>query len=247
MGAFPTTTLVSEERERQILEYLPQVQLIVRNIHRRLPESVNRDDLVSAGIIGLINAIDRFEPSRGLKLKTYAERKIRGAIFDNLRALDLLPRKQRKRVKQIEAAIRSAEQHLKRVPNEDEIAAELRVSIDEYRKWLVGFRGVQPDSFERFESSDDSVNLLEFISDDEERWPSKLLEKSELRRFLFAEIEKMPNNEKLVLSRYFNDELTLKEISKVLGLHPTRISQLKAQAILRLRCSMQNRWGSDHY
>src|SRR5262245_27654069 len=108
----------SEERERIIMEHLPQVRLIARRIHERLPESVNLDDLISAGTIGLISAIDRFDPSLNVKLKTYAEYKIRGAILDSLRGLDWAPRQQRKRSKQIEAAISTAEQRLHRTPSE---------------------------------------------------------------------------------------------------------------------------------
>src|SRR5436190_6009069 len=111
-----------EERERLILEHLPQVRLIARRIHERLPESVNLEDLISTGTLGLIAAIDRFDASHNVKLKTYAEYKIRGAILDSLRGLDWAPRQQRKRSKQIEAAIACAEQKLHRMPTEEEIA-----------------------------------------------------------------------------------------------------------------------------
>src|SRR5579883_2745100 len=115
----------AEEREELILEHLPQVRLIARRIHERLPESVHLEDLISTGIVGLIAAIDRFDPSQNVKLKTYAEYKIRGAILDSLRGLDWAPRQQRKRAKQIEAAIAALEQELQRVPTEEEIAAHL--------------------------------------------------------------------------------------------------------------------------
>ena len=116
-------------REQLILEHLPQVRLIARRIHQRLPESVSLDDLVSTGVVGLISAIDRFDASHNVKLKTYAEYKIRGAILDGLRGLDWAPRQQRSRSKQIEAAILSAEHRLKRSPSEEEIAAELGLGI----------------------------------------------------------------------------------------------------------------------
>src|SRR5579871_4263480 len=119
----------AEERERLILEHLPQVRLIARRIHERLPESVNLDDLISTGTLGLIAAIDRFDPRHNVKLKTYAEYKIRGAILDSLRGLDWAPRQQRKRSKQIEAAIAAIEQRLHRQPTEDEIAKELKLTI----------------------------------------------------------------------------------------------------------------------
>src|SRR5688572_11134023 len=138
----------TEERDRLILEHLPQVRLIARRIHERLPESVCLDDLVSSGTIGLISAIDRFDPKHNVKLKTYAEYKIRGAILDSLRGLDWAPRQQRKRTKQIEAAIAVLEQKLKRMPTEEEIAGELKVSISEYHEWLVDVRGVNLGSLE---------------------------------------------------------------------------------------------------
>src|SRR3979490_452547 len=138
----------AEERERLIIDHLPQVRLIARRIHERLPESVNLDDLISTGTIGLIAAIDRFDSSHNVKLKTYAEYKIRGAILDSLRGLDWAPRQQRKRSKQIEAAISVAEQRLHRTPSEDEIAGELNLTIAGYHEWLVEVRGLNLGSLE---------------------------------------------------------------------------------------------------
>ena len=178
---YQSPSSAAEERERLILEHLPQVRLIARRIHERLPESVNLDDLISTGTLGLIAAIDRFDPSHNVKLKTYAEYKIRGAILDSLRGLDWAPRQQRKRSKQIEAAIAAAEQRLHRAPTEDEIATELRLTLDEYHDWLVDIRGVNLGSLETSSPEDEGRNLLKYISDDEEQWPSRLLERSELQ------------------------------------------------------------------
>src|SRR5271166_2783370 len=123
------------ERERLILEHLPQVRLIARRIQERLPENISLDDLVSTGVIGLISAIDNFDPTHNVKLKTYAEYKIRGAILDSLRNLDWAPRQKRRRAKQIEAAIASVEQRLQRIPTEEEIAGQMGVSLEEYHGW----------------------------------------------------------------------------------------------------------------
>jgi RNA polymerase sigma factor FliA len=232
----------AEDRERLILEHLPQVRLIARRIHERLPESVNLDDLISTGTLGLIAAIDRFDPSHNVKLKTYAEYKIRGAILDSLRGLDWAPRQQRKRSKQIEAAIAHAEQRLHRAPSEEEVAKELGVSIEEYHEWLVDIRGVNIGSLETVSPEGDGRSLLKYISDDEENWPSRLLERSELQSLLADAIEKMPAAERTVISLYYHEELTLREISKIVNLHESRISQLKSQAILRLRAYIQKRW-----
>ncbi len=234
--------LSPEERERLILEHLPQVRLIARRIHDRLPESVSLDDLVSTGVLGLIAAMDRFDPSQNVKLKTYAEYKIRGAILDSLRGLDWAPRQQRKRAKQIEAAINSAEQRLRRSPTEEEIAAELGQTIEEYHEWLVDARGLSLGSLEGTNTDDEQHDVLKFVSDDEEAWPSRLLERSELQKLLADAISKMPDMEKTVLSLYYHEELTLREISKIVNLHESRISQLKTQAILRLRSYMEKRW-----
>jgi RNA polymerase sigma factor for flagellar operon FliA len=236
------TTQGVEERERMILEHLPQVRLIARRIHERLPESVSLEDLVSTGILGLIHAIDRFDPTLNVKLKTYAEYKIRGAILDSLRGLDWAPRQQRKKAKQIEAAISSAEQKLKRAPREDEIATELGISIVEYHDWLVEVRGVNLGSLESGGSDEENRDLLRFIADKEENWPSNLVERSELERLLAEAIARMPQIERTVLSLYYQKELTLREISKVVNLHESRISQLKSQAVLRLRSYMEKRW-----
>jgi RNA polymerase sigma factor for flagellar operon FliA len=242
MNRYQVQEDVAEERERLILEHLPQVRLIARRIHERLPESVNLDDLISTGTIGLIAAIDRFDPAHNVKLKTYAEYKIRGAILDSLRGLDWAPRQQRKRAKQIEAAIAAIEQRIHRMPSEDEISAELGLNIEEYHEWLVEIRGVNLGSLECASPEEDGHDLLRYISDDEENWPSRLLEKSELQRLLAEAIEKMPQTERIVLSLYYHEELTLREIARVVSLHESRVSQLKSQAILRLRSYIEKRW-----
>ncbi len=233
----------AQERERLILEHLPQVRLIARRIHDRLPESVSLDDLVSTGIVGLIGAIDRFDASHNVKLKTYAEYKIRGAILDSLRGLDWAPRQQRKRAKLIESAISSAEQRLHRTPTEEEIARELGLDIAGYHEWLVEIRGLNVGSLESAPPDEDNNrDLLRFIADDEEDWPSRQLERSELQRLLAATIARMPEIEKTVLSLYYYEEMTLREISKIIRLHESRISQLKSQAVLRLRAAMEKQW-----
>jgi RNA polymerase sigma factor FliA len=232
----------AEERERLIMEHLPQVRLIARRIHERLPESVSLEDLISTGIVGLISAIDRFDPLHNVKLKTYAEYKIRGAILDSLRGLDWAPRQQRKRSKQIEAAISRIEQRKKGAPSEEEIASELGLKLEEYHEWLVDIRGVNLGSLETTSAEEDGRDLLKYISDDEEQWPSRLLERSELEKLLAQAIERMPEIERTVLSLYYYEELTLREIAKIVSLHESRISQLKTQAVMRLRTYIEKRW-----
>jgi len=234
------------ERERLILEHLPQVRLIARRIHERLPDSVSLEDLVSTGIVGLISAIDNFDPAQNVKLRTYAEYKIRGAILDSLRGLDWASRDRRRKAKQIEAAIAAAEQKVSRSASEEEIASQLELGLEEYRQWLVEVRGLTLNSLDYGSDREDGRKLLETVSDSREHWPSELFESNELERLLAEAIQKMPAVERTVLSLYYKEELTLREIAEVMKLHLSRISQLKSQAILRLRAYLQKRWPLEH-
>jgi RNA polymerase sigma factor FliA len=231
----------ADERERLILEHLPQVRLIARRIQERLPENITLEDLISTGVLGLISAIDNFDPEQGVKLKTYAEYKIRGAILDSLRGLDWAPRQRRRQSKQIEAAIAAAEQRLQRCPTEEDVAEQLKISIGEYHEWLVEIRGLNIASLE-YAGGENNKDLLQYIPDESEQLPSALLERSELERLLAEGIESIPEIERTVLSLYYHEELTLREIAQVIKLHESRVSQLKSQAILRLRSNLSERW-----
>lgn len=238
----------AEERERLILEHLPQVRLIARRIRARLPGYVSLDDLMSSGTLGLISAVDHFDRSRNIQLKTYAEHKIKGAILDSLRQMDWAPRQQRTHAKQMEAAIAVAEQRLQRAPTEEEIAAELNLTLAAYRQWQLRTRGV---SLARLESAgpDDSEdrNLLRVVSDDASKWPCAVFERQELQRVLAAAISGLPGIERTVLSLYYQDELKLRDIGKIVGLHESRISQIRTQAILRLRDRVAELWPATGY
>ena len=240
-----TATLSAEEREKLILEHLPQVRLIARRIHERLPGSVNLEDLISTGILGLISAIDRYRPDQGVKLKTYAEYKIRGAILDSLRGLDWAPRQQRRRSKQIEQAVAVLEQRLKRAPTEEEIAAELGLSLEEYQEWLSDIRGLNLGSLDASAGDEGGRDLLRFVAGSEEDWPSRQLERKELHRLLKTAISRMPYMERTVLGLYYQEELTLREIAEIVKLHESRVSQLKTQAIIRLRAFLRKRCPSE--
>ncbi len=211
---------------------MPQVRLIARRIHERLPACVGLDDLVSTGILGLIRAIDNYEPCHNVKLKTYAEYKIRGAILDGLRELDWAPRQKRKRAKQIESAIAAAEQRLHREPTEAEIATELNVSVNELHGWLVEVRAV-------------NLSLMDVTTeaaDSAERLPSRIVEKAELQLLLDRAIASIPEIERLVIRMYYKEDLTLRDIAKIARLHESRISQLKTQAIARVSGYIRKRW-----
>jgi RNA polymerase sigma factor for flagellar operon FliA len=230
------------DREALILEHLPQVRWIAASFHERLPLTVLEEDLVSAGIVGLIAAVDKFDPSRNTSLRTYAEHKIRGAILDSIRGLDGIASHHRKRAKQVQAAIDTAEQKLHRAPTEEEIAADLGISTAEYQQTLLDVRGVTLGALESVNSEGASANLLRYIADREETSPGWIMERRSLEQLLVQALKNMPRIERTIISLYFMEQLTLTEIGRVLDLHNSRVCQLKQQAILRLRTMMQKQW-----
>jgi len=232
----------SSERERLILEHLPQVRWVATRIHEKLPDSTCLEDLISIGIVGLINAIDNFDPKFNVKLKTYAEHKIRGAILDSVRGLDGIPAHKRKRMKQIQATVGALEQRLQRAPGEEEIAAELGISLAAYQDSLLELRGISLGSLDAAPRREDSRSLIHFIAEPEENSPARVLERSELEKLLAEGLKKMPRVEGMVLDLYYCQELGIREIAPILNLHITRVSQIKAQAILRLRNYVDRHW-----
>jgi len=246
---YPKLSKTAEERESDpgrenlILDRLPQVKLIASRIHDKLPVSVCLDDLISAGVLGLIDAVDHFDPSLNVKLKTYAEHKIRGAILDSLRSLDWAPRNKRRKSKLIETAITSAEKRLQRTAVEEEVSAELAISIEEYRRWLVEIRGINLVPMEQGGMGPgEGTDVLRFISDEEDQWPSSLFERAELKRLVAATIDRLPEVERTIVTLYYQQELTLRQIARVVQLHETRVSQLKSQAVLRMRAALCGKW-----
>lgn len=229
-------------RERTILEQMPQVCLIARQFQRKLAGNVCFEDLVSSGTLGLIEAIDNFRESCGVKLRTYSDHRIRGAILDSLRGLDWAPRQRRKKAKQIEFAISQAEQRLHRTPGEEEIAAEMGLDLEEYHRWLVEVQGLNLGSLDYTSENGEGQTLLEYISDDQDLLPSQLLERSQLEKLLADAIRNMPSMERTVLGLYYLEELSLREIAQIVDLHESRISHLKSQAILRLRADICKVW-----
>ena len=218
-------------REALVLQHLPQVRLIAKRIHDRLPDYVSLDDLISTGVVGLLAAIDNFDPSLDVQLNTYAERKIRGAILDGLRETDWAPRGIRQKSKQIEAAIHRAKQRVGREATEEEIAAELK--------------SVELERLEHAGSDEPGRQLLNFVTDGEASSPFRLLERAELERILALAIERIPKIERTVLHLYYFEELNLREIGEVIGMHLSRVSQLRTQAILRLRSHLERVWLSQ--
>jgi RNA polymerase sigma factor FliA len=235
--------LDEQEREKLILENLPLVHWIASRLHESLPPSIPLEDLVSTGIVGLIAAIDNFDPRYNVKLGSYAHHRIRGAMLDSIRGLDGISGPNRQRMKKVEGAISAVEQRHRRAAAEEEIAAELGLPLEEYQQWLVDVQAVRMDAIDATEG--DAPGLLNLLASNEDHTPGRLLERSELERVLSEGIEKLPKRERLVLSLYYKDELTLREIADLMKLHLTRISQLKAQGVLRLRAYLERYWPTN--
>jgi len=240
----PEPALGAEERERLILDHLPNVRWIAMRIYEKIGGAVSLEDLVSTGVIGLIRAVDSYDPKHNVKLKTYAEYRIRGAILDSIRGLDGIPGHKRKRLKAMEAAISSTEQRLQRVPTEEEIAVELNLPLAEYREALVELRAVSLGSLDEVADGFSESKLLRFAAGTEDDQPAMILERAELENLLTDAINKMPRLERTILTLYFKEEQNLQEIAEILGIHTTRACQLKTQAILRLRTYVNKKWPS---
>jgi len=225
-----------ERKESVIREFLPFIRYTARRLGWRLNPGMSEDDLVSAGVVGLLDALRRFQAGT-VKLKTYAEHRIRGAMLDELRAADALPRNVRDRVNAMKSAHARLEHLLGRLPEDHEVAQALGVSLDEYHKTLRESSSALHLRLEDFtgRGGDEPEGLLENLADPEGKDPLSLLEKTMMKELLTQVIRDIPEKERLVLSLYYWDELTMKEIGKVLGLTEGRVSQLHGQALLRCK------------
>jgi RNA polymerase sigma factor for flagellar operon FliA len=214
------------------------VKYVAGRLGSSLPAHVDEGDLVSYGLLGLIGAIERYDPDRDIKFETYAIARIRGAIIDELRALDWVPRSVRSRARQIERAIGELEAKLGRAPTDEEIAAKVGVTVDELDNSLTDISRSSIAALDELWSvsgDGDQVSLLDTLEDDSISQPSEVLDETETREALADAIARLPEREKLVVTLYYYEELTLREIGEVLGVTESRVSQLHTKAILRLK------------
>ncbi len=228
-------------RKELIIEYAPLVRFVVSRLGIPSTSLLEAEDLISYGMIGLINAIDRFDPQRGVRFEAFATARIRGAVIDQLRALNWLPRSAVSRVRLIESTLASLEQRLGRPAREQEAAVELGVSTDRYRQMLleVGIVVLSLDApFSSLAQDDEVASLGDLLEDTSTPGPDEQVEKNELTTLLASAIDNLPERERILVSLYYNDELTMKEISKVMRVSESRVCQLHMQAVLRLRASL---------
>ena len=231
-----------QSRDELIVSHLPLVKFLVGRIATQLPPHLDQDDLMSAAVIGLITAAERFDPSRGVQFKTFAEQRIRGTIIDELRSQDWLTRSLRDKFKKLEREFVMLEHRLGRNPTSEEVAKSLEISVDDYHQMLEEIHLLSFVSLdESWEDEDGSpFGLLDILEDKGIENPQSQLMARQMLDSLTEAIEGLPEKERLVITFYYYEELNLKEIGAVLDLSESRISQLHSQAIVRLRAKMKN-------
>ena len=227
--------MTAAERDALINETLPLIKHIAHRVAIRVPNNVEIRDLINAGVLGLMDAIEKFEPERNVKFKTYAEVRIRGAILDSLRDLDWAPRSLRKKSKDLERMYTDLSQKLGRPATDEEISEALGGNIEDFHALVDQLHGLTIGSFENLSDSEDSENYINYYPDDGSNDPYTKFESNELTRLLADAIEDLPEKERLVLSLYYYEEFTMKEIGALLGVNESRVSQLHTKATLRLR------------
>jgi len=227
--------MIAAERDALINETLPLIKHIAHRVAIRLPNNVEIRDLINAGVLGLMDAIEKFEPERNVKFKTYAEVRIRGAILDSLRDLDWAPRSLRKKSKDLERIYADLSQKLGRPATDEEVSEAMGGNIEDFHALVDQLHGLTIGSFENLSDSEDSENYINYYPDDGSNDPYAKFESNELTRLLADAVEELPEKERLVLSLYYYEEFTMKEIGALLGVNESRVSQLHTKATLRLR------------
>lgn len=228
-------------RDELILHYAPFIKYIAGRIALRLPPHIDINDVVHAGVLGLIDAIDKFDPSKGVLFKTYAEFRIRGAILDSLRAMDWVPRSVRKTVTTLERTYAELERKNNRPATDEEVAAALQIDTEKLHALLSQASGITLLSLEMISNHEDArLKLVDCLTDTDAETPLTLLKNRELSDLIAAAIAELPEKERTVVALYYYDDLTMKEISRIMHLTESRVSQLHTKAMLRLRGKLQD-------
>lgn len=232
--------LTAKQKDLVIAEYAPLIKFIAQKIAIRLPSNIELDDLISSGVIGLMDAIDKYDPTRDNKFKTYAEFRIRGAILDELRAQDWVPRSVRDKAKSLERAVSRLEANLGRIPEDHEVADEMGITVEEYYTLVNQVKPVSVLSIDEQASysSVDKRSLLSIVDGYKGQNPYFQVSSKKLKKMIAKAIESLPERQRLVLSLYYYEDLNLKEIGKVLRVTESRVSQLHAQAVNRLKLKL---------
>jgi RNA polymerase sigma factor for flagellar operon FliA len=223
-----------KKADHLLAEHMPLVKRLAHQMKAKLPPSVEVDDLVQAGMIGLLDAINRYEENHGAQFETYAVLRIRGAMLDELRSNDWMPRSTRQNMRKVEQAMAALQQQLGRPPSESEIAGSLKLSLADYQEMLGDSGGHQLVYYEDFHDEDGNDSWLDRYAVDEED-PLRALLETDFRQAVIDAIDSLPPREKILMGLYYEEELNLKEIGAVMGVSESRVSQLHSQAVGRLR------------
>jgi len=230
-------------RDMFVKQYAPLVKYVAGKVAVGMPHNVDFDDLVGFGVFGLIDAINKYDPDKHVKFKTYAVTRIRGAIFDELRSIDWVPRSVRQKSREVEDTVHRLEASLGRAATDKEIAAELGMSESDFQKTMMKISGTSILSLNDVwysSEENDSISIVDSIESPQSLNPDTIVEKEEIKRVIVQAIDELPEKEKKVLVLYYYEDLTLKEIGKVLEVTESRISQLHTKAIIRLRSKLTN-------
>ncbi len=226
------------DKNHLLTEHMPLVKRLAHHMKAKLPPSVEVDDLVQAGMMGLLDAINRYEDNHGAQFETYAVLRIRGAMLDELRNSDWMPRSTRQNMRKVETAMNELQQRLGRPPSESEVAKSLKMSLADYQDLLSDGGGHQLVYYEDFRGDDDDGSFLDrYAVDDED--PLRSLLDTDFRQAVIDAIDKLPPREKMLMGLYYEEELNLKEIGAVMGVSESRVSQLHTQAVARLRAALR--------
>ncbi len=223
------------EEERIMVEHLPIVRYIARRIHERLPQHVEMEELVSAGVLGLMDAFQKFDPAKKVQFRSYAQFRIRGAILDSLRTLDWSPRDLRRKGRAIEQAMRALTARIGRTPSEQEVATELQMDLGDYQQLLGELKGLEIGTLHLERSEDSGEEELAYVPNRPEDDPLFRCLQGEMKQRLAEAIGDLPERERLVMTLYYYEEMTMREIGLTLGVVESRVSQIHASAVLHLR------------
>jgi RNA polymerase sigma factor FliA len=230
-----------DQKDEMLKQHSTLVKKLAYQLKAKLPPSVELDDLIQAGMMGLLDAINRYEDTHGAQFETYAAQRIRGSMLDELRNTDWLPRSMRKNMRDVETAISQLEQELGKAPTEKEVAKKLKLSLDEYYDMLGDCSGHQLVYYEDFHDMDSSEHFLDRFTNNDDGNPLKGLLDSNFRGALIEAIEALPEREKILMGLYYEQELNLKEIGVVMNVSESRVSQLHSQAVARLRANLKEK------
>jgi len=232
--------VLTAEQERVLLEHLPIVRFLARRIHERLPQHVDIEDLVSAGVVGLMDAFSKFDPSKKVQFRSYAQFRIRGAILDSLRTLDWSPRELRRKGRAVEEAIRALTARMGHAPDEAEVAIEMALELEEYQQLLGDLKGLEIGTLHLERNEDSGEEELSYIPSRPEDDPLFCCLRGELEERLAKAIQNLPDRERLVMSLYYYEEMTMHEIGLALGVVESRVSQVHASAVVHLRGALKD-------